>query len=128
MCARYVNNLFHCPNLPPPSSAPTPPPSLAHFIAYALHRTRLTSSVTFAALYLLQRLKTRFIAARGSSGHHLFISAFRSRSPSIPTISHLFDSIGEVLATVVGQVLPHPNRRPAASNSPILALEHPFPC
>ena len=27
-------------------SAPTPPPSLAHFIAYALHRTRLTSSVT----------------------------------------------------------------------------------
>jgi len=73
MCARYVNNLPHCPDQPPPSSAPTPPPSLAHFIAYALHRTRLTSSVTFAALYLaalysaalylaalylLQRLKT----------------------------------------------------------------------
>ena len=76
MCARYVNNLFHCADQPPPSSAPTPPPSLAHFIAYALHRTRLTSSVTFAALYLLQQLKTRFVAARGSSGHRLFISAF----------------------------------------------------
>jgi hypothetical protein len=32
--------------------------------------------MTFAALYLLQRLKTRFIAARGSYGHRLFISAF----------------------------------------------------
>ena len=83
MCARYVNNLFHCPDQPPPSSAPTPPPSLAHFIAYALHRTRLTSSVTFAALYLLQRLKTRFIAARGSSGHRLFISAFMIASKVI---------------------------------------------
>ena len=58
------------------TSAPTPPPSLAHFIAYALHLTRLTSSVTYASLYFLQRLKTRFIAARGSSGHRLFISAF----------------------------------------------------
>jgi hypothetical protein len=82
MCARYVNNLFHCPDQPPPSSS-TPAPSLAHFIAYALHRTRLTTSVTFAALYLLQRLKTRFIAARGSSGHRLFISAFMIASKVI---------------------------------------------
>ncbi|KAK7691759.1 hypothetical protein QCA50_005160 [Cerrena zonata] len=49
---------------------------LALFIAYALHRTRLHSSVTFSALFLLQRLKARFPAARGSSGHRLFISAF----------------------------------------------------
>lgn len=83
MCARYVNNLFHCPDQPPPSSSNAPSPSLAHFIAYALHRTRLTSSVTFAALYLLQRLKTRFIAARGSSGHRLFISAFMIASKVI---------------------------------------------
>jgi hypothetical protein len=49
---------------------------LANFIAYALHRTRLHSCVTFTALYLLARLKARFPAARGSSGHRLFISAF----------------------------------------------------
>src|SRR5882762_11152189 len=53
------------------------------FIAYALHRTRLHTSVTFAALYLLQRLKTRFVAARGSSGHRLFISAFMIASKVI---------------------------------------------
>jgi hypothetical protein len=49
---------------------------LAHFIGYALHRTRLHACVTFTALYLLSRLKSRFPAARGSSGHRLFISAF----------------------------------------------------
>jgi hypothetical protein len=32
--------------------------------------------MTFAALYLLQRLKTRFIAARGSPGQRLFIPTF----------------------------------------------------
>ncbi|KAI0079277.1 hypothetical protein K474DRAFT_1673492 [Panus rudis PR-1116 ss-1] len=78
ICARFVKHVFNCPDLPPPSStnpdAPSPP--LALFIAYALHRTRLHQSVTFAALYLLQRLKSRFPACRGSSGHRLFISAF----------------------------------------------------
>ena len=71
-----MNNLFRCPHQLPPSSLSTPTPSLAHLITYTLHRTRRTSSVTFAALYFLQRLKTRFIAACGSSGHRLFISAF----------------------------------------------------
>ncbi|KAI9433605.1 hypothetical protein BJY52DRAFT_1132160, partial [Lactarius psammicola] len=47
---------------------------LDHFIAYAPHHTRLHPSVTFAALYLLQRLKVRFPTM--SSGHRLFISAF----------------------------------------------------
>jgi len=60
-----------------------PTPSLAHFVAYALHRTRLPSIVTFAALLLLHRLKTRFPAARGSSGHRLFISAFMIASKVI---------------------------------------------
>lgn len=60
-----------------------PTPTLAHFIAYALHRTRLPPVVTFAALLLLQRLKTRFPAARGSSGHRLFISAFMIASKVI---------------------------------------------
>jgi len=61
----------------PPSTTPTS--QLDHFIAYALHRTRLHQSVTFAALYLLQCLKARFPAAKGSSRHHmhhLFISMF----------------------------------------------------
>ena len=39
--------------------------------------------MTFAALLLLQRLKTRFPAARGSSGHRLFISAFMISSKVI---------------------------------------------
>jgi hypothetical protein len=39
--------------------------------------------VTFAALFLLQRLKKRFPAARGSSGHRLFLSAFMIASKVI---------------------------------------------
>ncbi|KAI0368959.1 cyclin-like protein [Pilatotrama ljubarskyi] len=85
LCARFVTHLFACPDLPPLSTAvpPAPAPPLANFIAYALHRTRLHTSVTFAALYLLQRLKARFPAARGSSGHRLFISAFMIASKVI---------------------------------------------
>ena len=64
-----MNNLFHCPNQPQQSSSSTPSPSLIHFITY-LHCIRLASSMTFAALYLLQRLKTRFITAHGFLGHH----------------------------------------------------------
>ncbi|KAI9508822.1 hypothetical protein F5148DRAFT_979263 [Russula earlei] len=85
LCARFVSHLFACPDVPPPPVPPstTPTPRLDHFIAYALHRTRLHSSVTFAALYLLQRLKARFPAAKGSSGHRLFISAFMLASKII---------------------------------------------
>lgn len=54
----------------------------AEFIAYALYRTRLPEAVTFQALYLLLRLKIRFPAARGSSGHRLFISALMIASKS----------------------------------------------
>ena len=39
--------------------------------------------MTFAALYFLRRLKARFPAARGSSGHRLFISAFMLASKVI---------------------------------------------
>ncbi|KZT05363.1 uncharacterized protein LAESUDRAFT_656039 [Laetiporus sulphureus 93-53] len=85
LCARFVTHLFACPDLPPLSTTrpPAPSPPLALFIAYALHRTRLHTSVHFAALYLLQRLKARFPAARGSSGHRLFISAFMIASKVI---------------------------------------------
>ncbi|EIW54464.1 uncharacterized protein TRAVEDRAFT_52169 [Trametes versicolor FP-101664 SS1] len=85
LCSRFVTHLFTCPDLPPLSTSipPAPSPALGNFIAYALHRTRLHTSVTFAALYLLQRLKARFPAARGSSGHRLFISAFMIASKVI---------------------------------------------
>jgi hypothetical protein len=84
ICARFVSHTFNCPEMLPPSTSvtttsagnPSVPPTLAHFVAYALHRTRLHPSVTFTALALLCRLKTRFPAARGSSGHRLFLSAF----------------------------------------------------
>ncbi|KAG2135967.1 hypothetical protein DEU56DRAFT_699031, partial [Suillus clintonianus] len=59
----------------PPSSSNSQV-KLPHFIAYALHRTKLHSSVTFAALVLLQRPKVRLSTAWGSSGHCLFMSAF----------------------------------------------------
>ncbi|KAA1470587.1 hypothetical protein DENSPDRAFT_774750 [Dentipellis sp. KUC8613] len=83
LCSRFVSHLFACPDNPPAASPSAPTPRLDHFIAYALHRTRLHSSVTFAALYLLQRLKARFPAAKGSSGHRLFISAFMIASKII---------------------------------------------
>ncbi|KAI0056512.1 hypothetical protein BV25DRAFT_1813916, partial [Artomyces pyxidatus] len=85
LCARFVLHPFACPDVPPPPVTPstTSTPRLEHFIAYALHRTRLHTSVTFAVLYLLQRLKARFPAAKGSSGHRLFISAFMIASKII---------------------------------------------
>jgi hypothetical protein len=78
LCQRFVTHLFACPDYPPQSSSPGPAPSLGMFVAYALH-----TSVTFASLYLLQRLKQRFPAARGSSGHRLFLSAFMIASKVI---------------------------------------------
>ncbi|TYJ56978.1 hypothetical protein B9479_002257 [Cryptococcus floricola] len=83
MAARFITSLFQCPNIPSPTVPGAPTPTLAHFVAYALHRTRLPSVVTFAALLLLQRLKKRYPAARGSSGHRLFISAFMIASKII---------------------------------------------
>ena len=78
-----ITSLFQCPNIPTATAPGAPTPTLAHFVAYALHRTRLPSIVTFAALLLLQRLKAKFPAARGSSGHRLFISAFMISSKVI---------------------------------------------
>ena len=54
----YPNALSH---QAPPSSSSTPFPSPAHFITRELHHTKFTFSITFAAFYLLQRLKTRII-------------------------------------------------------------------
>ena len=53
MCARFITALFSCPDVPPPpANGPAPAPSaLGPFIAYTLHRTHLTVSVTFCALF-----------------------------------------------------------------------------
>jgi hypothetical protein len=81
LCARFITHLFASPEYPP--TATHAQAKLPYFIPYALHRTKLHSSVTFAALILLQRLKARFPTARGSSGHRLFISAFMIASKVI---------------------------------------------
>ena len=85
ICARFITHLFTCPENPPSSGTSVSPihGKLPFFIAYALHRTKLHSAVTSAALVLLQRLKARFPTARGSSGHRLFISAFMIASKVI---------------------------------------------
>ncbi|KAG0692485.1 hypothetical protein DFH29DRAFT_779182, partial [Suillus ampliporus] len=57
MCARFITHLFACPKYPPSSSnfqilsiiiqLPNMPHlKLPHFIAYALHRTKLHASAT----------------------------------------------------------------------------------
>ena len=78
LCGRFVSHLFACPDVPPPlvPSSTTPTPRLHHLIAYALHRTHLHPS-------LLQRFKARLPAAKGSSGHRLFVSAFMRASKII---------------------------------------------
>jgi hypothetical protein len=81
LCARFITHLFTCPEYPPSSTHSQQ--KLPQFIAYALHRTKLHTSVTYASLVLLQRLKARFPTARGSSGHRLFISAFMIASKVI---------------------------------------------
>ncbi|KAJ6456347.1 hypothetical protein C8R47DRAFT_1248872 [Mycena vitilis] len=84
LSARFITHVFTCP---PPAPTRTrrglPVVDLPHFIAYALHRTKLHQAVTYAALVLLQRLKARFPTAHGALGHHLFISAFMVASKVI---------------------------------------------
>jgi hypothetical protein len=80
------------------------------------------------SLYVACALFGTFRASEAEHEQHSDSYPFLwSRSPYIPSINRLFDSIGEVFATVVGRVLPNPNRCPAASHSPILALECTIP-
>lgn len=89
-CAeRYIMSLFACPH---DSVAATQEaaqntskdvPRLAYFIAYALYRTRLPVVVSYHALIILKRLKERYPAARGSSGHRLFIAAYMLASKMV---------------------------------------------
>lgn len=64
------------PPMSPKASGPQVP-QLGEFIAYALYRTRLPVSITHQALLLLNRLKTRYPSARGTSTspHRLFLSS-----------------------------------------------------
>lgn len=107
LCERVIMSLFACPldstasSVPNPSSPTSrPAPRLSEFIAYALHRTRLPLAVTHQALFLLKRLKSRFPAARGSSGHRLFISALMLASKSTCD-----DTYSNKSWTIVGQGL-----------------------
>jgi Cyclin, N-terminal domain len=78
----------------PPASAPYP---------HVIHRTRLPEVVVFTALFLLARLKERFPAARGSSGNHLFISAFVTASKMVCNDAYLNKSwciVGQNLYTL----------------------------
>ncbi|KAG2070079.1 hypothetical protein BDR04DRAFT_1019724, partial [Suillus decipiens] len=71
---QFITHLFAYPEYCPSSS--NSQVKLPHFIAYALHSTKLHSLVIFAALILLQWLKACFPTARASSGHCLFVSVF----------------------------------------------------
>ncbi|KAJ9090653.1 hypothetical protein QFC19_009510 [Naganishia cerealis] len=83
MASRFIRGTFQCPDIPPATNPATVQPTLAHFIAYALYRTRLPHFVTIVALVYLQRLKLRYPSAKGSSGHRLFISAFMIASKMV---------------------------------------------
>ena len=75
-------------------------PRLAHFVAYALYRTRLPMLITYYGLFLLKRLKIRYPVARGSSGHRLFFSAFMIASKMVCD-----DSYNNKSWVIVGQHL-----------------------
>ncbi|CEH17733.1 Cyclin [Ceraceosorus bombacis] len=105
LCERVISALFACPldstsSCTSSSSSQRVAPRLSEFIAYALHRTRLPLAVTHQALFLLKRLKSRFPAARGSSGHRLFISALMLASKS-----SCDDTYSNKSWTIVGQGL-----------------------
>ncbi|KAH7093966.1 hypothetical protein BKA62DRAFT_676362 [Auriculariales sp. MPI-PUGE-AT-0066] len=79
MCAAYLVDFFGCTG--PTSAAISsnqakipPPPPLANFIAYILHRTE--PCVMTTALLFLDRLKSQYPNARGSCGHRLFLTAY----------------------------------------------------
>ena len=74
VCRNFINHLFGCPDLPP-KSPPTILP-LMQFITHVLRHAGLPPSVTFATLFLLERVKTRFPTIGMASGHRIFMTAF----------------------------------------------------
>lgn len=76
LCSDFLQTLFGCPTtMPSLPNSRNKSKTLAHYIAFALHRTRLSDHVAFSALLLLWKLKLLYPNAKGSSGHRLIISA-----------------------------------------------------
>ncbi|KAK0553188.1 hypothetical protein OC845_001324 [Tilletia horrida] len=106
LCERVIASLFECSldstaaSMGAKACEQRPTHRLSEFIAYALYRTRLPVQVTYQALYLLKRLKSRYPGARGSSGHRLFISALMLASKSTCD-----DTYSNKSWTIVGQGL-----------------------
>ncbi|KAF5332303.1 hypothetical protein D9611_008068 [Ephemerocybe angulata] len=73
LCARLITHVFSCPEQH--SVGRRRLPILPRFIANIFRKTDLHASVSFVALIFLMRLKARFPASRGKSGHRLFASA-----------------------------------------------------
>lgn len=99
LCARFIRHLFQCPDSPPTTGSPfdDPPIPLAKFIAYALHRSNMSDCMAFSALYLLQRLKIRYPAAKdgdGMAGHRMFLPALRIVSQSRSSTDYWVDAGG----------------------------------
>ncbi|KAH6911763.1 hypothetical protein BKA70DRAFT_862468 [Coprinopsis sp. MPI-PUGE-AT-0042] len=85
MCARFITHLFACPEYLPTTSHMQA--KLPHFVAYALHRTKLHPSVTFASLILLQRLKARFLPSKLRHSDYS-LSLILIPNPRIPCYQH----------------------------------------
>ncbi|KIM38923.1 hypothetical protein M413DRAFT_29842 [Hebeloma cylindrosporum] len=83
LAARFITHRFACPDYPAPRYRNQVDFRLPFFIDRILYQAKMHSSVTYAALVLLQRLKARFPSSRGTSGHWLFISAYMISSKAM---------------------------------------------
>ncbi|EAU92037.2 alternative cyclin Pcl12 [Coprinopsis cinerea okayama7 len=73
ICARFLIHQFKSPMAMPRDSSTSK--NLVKFISTLIRRAALEPSVPYAALLLLQRLKTRYPTAR-ATGHFLYFAAF----------------------------------------------------
>ena len=63
-------------------------PTLAEFVAYAIHYTKFEEGVIYTALGILHRLKYFYPIARSPDGHRLFLTALMVASKSISDVSY----------------------------------------
>jgi len=114
------------------------PPSFVHFIAYALHCTRLTSSMTFAALYLVYR-RSGHVCSSGNQpdgARDAFLPRVAAQHQA-PTISlqpshplvliNGLRPIREIIMEIIGRLLPCTIGPPSAPRTSGFTLEYPFP-
>ncbi|KAG1841541.1 hypothetical protein DFJ58DRAFT_72652 [Suillus subalutaceus] len=74
-CVLFINHLFACPDTHTPSNSQV---NIRHFIEYSLHRTKVHSSLTFAALVLLQDSRRALFTVDGhallyNTIHHIVV-------------------------------------------------------